>query len=76
MNLILNNHNYVILQINIRYFQKCLIQICRCDFNVSSSGDRDLNAKSEEFIKSHFMAKDRVQSWNFQKPGPVMLSQK
>jgi len=50
--------------------------ISKCDFNVSSSGDRDLNAKSEEFIKSHFMAKDRVQSWNFQKPGPVMLSQK
>merc|ERR1719320_1124265 len=50
--------------------------VSRCDFNVSKSGDRTLNAKSEEFIKTHFMAKDKVQPWNFKNPGPIMVSQK
>merc|ERR1719320_1531430 len=50
--------------------------ISRCDFNVSKSGERSLNKNSEELIKTHFMARDRVQSWNFQKSGPVIASQK
>ena len=35
-----------------------------------------MNSTSDEFIKSHFMAKDRVKAWNFQKSGPIITSQK
>ena len=64
----------------IKYQHKTILVLkqktSRCNFNVSENGYRSLNKKSEEFIKSHYMARDRVQPWNYKEAGPISLSQK